>query len=549
MDKDGGGMRNAFGKDFKRNGQVWDRCLCERDSDGDGKTNGEELGDPECKWKPGEIPEITALSKISHPGICNPIDSPECRLENNWEFCKEDDFACDAIKDEEVRSFNLRFPKTSVPAVETTYICMLMDVPAIDGDWHVIASEPLIDNANVMHHITVRLCTDAAADALNGQFDEPAPCGMATDTCTGTLTGWTVGMNGDCMPDTYGIRYGNTTGYTKALVQFHWNNPEGVKGYTDASGMKYYYTPKLRNFDISGATMGPIELNIPPKQLYYEQTGLCNSKCSKVFLNGTTRYITEVFPHMHYLGRGFVMEHWRGEEKLEDLVNTTSYSYDNPIGYRYDPPREYRPGDTLITRCFFNSMAQDKRTYFGEGTQEEMCLAFVSFYPGPDLSCFGASDTTFCPMEEEDEDEEEDGAETEVEDGVLQECNITSYFTTSFEEHFRVLIAGGCDMDGLSCSAGCQEALEKVYAHPCMQGNYRYFIRAFSGTDKQYGVPFLHLLSSCHAFEVQKVQEPSPAEGTGDLCPPGASLAVATATPASLGTLLILALMACRTAM
>lgn len=39
----GGGPRNAFGLDFQRLGNTWNKELCETDSDGDGRTNGEEL--------------------------------------------------------------------------------------------------------------------------------------------------------------------------------------------------------------------------------------------------------------------------------------------------------------------------------------------------------------------------------------------------------------------------------------------------------------------------------------------------------------------------
>ena len=37
------------------------------DSDKDGKTNGEELGDPNCVWSEGEVPELTNF-QLSHPG-------------------------------------------------------------------------------------------------------------------------------------------------------------------------------------------------------------------------------------------------------------------------------------------------------------------------------------------------------------------------------------------------------------------------------------------------------------------------------------------------
>ncbi|KAF7262075.1 ABC transporter [Paragonimus skrjabini miyazakii] len=78
VNSSGGGPRNAFGLDF---GKVksWSR-LCPLDSDGDGFTNGQELGDPDCVWTPGALPQ--RLTNISHPGVCTPIDSTICRNKN-----------------------------------------------------------------------------------------------------------------------------------------------------------------------------------------------------------------------------------------------------------------------------------------------------------------------------------------------------------------------------------------------------------------------------------------------------------------------------------
>ena len=47
-------------------GKRWTVGLCEKDSDGDGYTNGEELGDPACIWNEGDEPSQT--SGITHPG-------------------------------------------------------------------------------------------------------------------------------------------------------------------------------------------------------------------------------------------------------------------------------------------------------------------------------------------------------------------------------------------------------------------------------------------------------------------------------------------------
>ena len=48
------------------NFQKWTWELCRKDSDGDGKTNGEELGDPSCDWTTGAVPQFA--NNISHPG-------------------------------------------------------------------------------------------------------------------------------------------------------------------------------------------------------------------------------------------------------------------------------------------------------------------------------------------------------------------------------------------------------------------------------------------------------------------------------------------------
>jgi hypothetical protein len=63
---------NPFGKDFKRLGKQWSVELCQLDSDNDGLSNGEELGDPECKWI-STMGDSTPMPFKSHPGISNSI--------------------------------------------------------------------------------------------------------------------------------------------------------------------------------------------------------------------------------------------------------------------------------------------------------------------------------------------------------------------------------------------------------------------------------------------------------------------------------------------
>lgn len=64
-----GGEGNPFGQAFKNAGLQWTAELCALDSDGDGQSNGVELGDPDCQWSEGGTPNRT--SGISHPGYAD----------------------------------------------------------------------------------------------------------------------------------------------------------------------------------------------------------------------------------------------------------------------------------------------------------------------------------------------------------------------------------------------------------------------------------------------------------------------------------------------
>jgi predicted ferric reductase len=62
---------NWFGFDFAGNGYQWTKDLCFLDSDGDGQSNGLELGDPSCSWsvdQPNPNDKWYTNVNISHPG-------------------------------------------------------------------------------------------------------------------------------------------------------------------------------------------------------------------------------------------------------------------------------------------------------------------------------------------------------------------------------------------------------------------------------------------------------------------------------------------------
>lgn len=69
----GGGPRNAFGQavaglvSVGGSEQFWSSALASADSDGDGKSNGSELGDPAGSWRPGQA-NPGNFSLVTNPG-------------------------------------------------------------------------------------------------------------------------------------------------------------------------------------------------------------------------------------------------------------------------------------------------------------------------------------------------------------------------------------------------------------------------------------------------------------------------------------------------
>jgi hypothetical protein len=70
----------SFGHDFKHENKRWTETLCTMDSDGDGSTNGDEVGDGCCEWSQGDDPWHT--TGITDPGKSSSRTSrASCKLD------------------------------------------------------------------------------------------------------------------------------------------------------------------------------------------------------------------------------------------------------------------------------------------------------------------------------------------------------------------------------------------------------------------------------------------------------------------------------------
>ncbi|RLN20751.1 hypothetical protein BBJ28_00001042 [Nothophytophthora sp. Chile5] len=70
------GPMNEFGMDMIDAEFTWTKEFCQKDSDGDGQTNGQELGDPCCEFVHRKNPVVRWVAGISHPGDATLMSDP-----------------------------------------------------------------------------------------------------------------------------------------------------------------------------------------------------------------------------------------------------------------------------------------------------------------------------------------------------------------------------------------------------------------------------------------------------------------------------------------
>ncbi|XP_067662440.1 tyramine beta-hydroxylase-like [Haliotis asinina] len=439
----GGGERNQFGVDFANQGRTWAN-VCNMDSDGDGMTNGQELGDPECIWTPGATP--TRTTGLTHPGYCDKSSNQTCAGLVTAP-CTSSKFNCPETTQEGVKKQVLRIPRTEVPDKETTYICMTFDLDE-SQDYHMIATKPEIDNVDIMHHIILYGCRDGAP-----AIAAPRKCGMSVPACQDVIGMWAVGIPGQCLYKEAGFRIGKT-GYKRVLLEFHWNNPQKASGQMDGSGFSIYYTPNLRPYDAGVFWTGDVNLVIPPGRSRTVVESMCPSRCTNKILKDTIYFISG-YNHMHYKGIAQTVELFSGDSRRY-LTKDLNYSYDDPTSVVYDPPVAVHPGDSLKTTCVYRSVSSKTTTFYGAATSDEMCFGIFVYYPkraSTSNVCVTWKSINRCDME----------------GGVLMGCRLADFYNNSHPHTKMVMdkVLANCSPYG-GCRQECPAAIAEAEKHPCL---------------------------------------------------------------------------------
>jgi Copper type II ascorbate-dependent monooxygenase, C-terminal domain len=138
---------------------------------------------------------------------------------------------------------------------------------------------------------------------------------------------------------------------------------------------------------------------------------------------------------------------------------------------RFDSPVTLQPGDEIRVDCTYRSLGKNTTTYYGDGTSDEMCFAFLTYYPANDnfSSCLQWRSVNLCS-------------------NVPMQCDMDS---------FQSLVKSVSTVCSLGCSTTCRLVMMALLDTHCMSGEIGQFLStmdsqgmmALNGVVKMCGIP------------------------------------------------------------
>lgn len=388
---------NKFGKAFAAEGSKWTLDLCLDDSDGDGFTNGEELGDPCCTWSANGISsEYTRNFKVSHPGVA------ESTLGKSYEppSCESDDMDMELEsvvldkfnKGERQLEMDLYIDGYEIPKDKTTYAWFAFNFDDDSAEeFHAVFAEAIVKTPAHLHHYLIRGCNTKFPGEKQGQFLGVGLTVMGTAGCDYDFGGWAPGRSIVSTPPWAGVPIGKNANVVAFAVQVHYDNQNQVSGAISRDGFKIYYTPDLRKDTLSSLhllkTSFASDIVIPAGRERYFLTRTCNLEVT----NKTTGEPAEanvyaISYHAHLTGREMYSRFFQGgidKGKGEDMGSSPIWHFDDQgATILLQRGIKLKTGDTIQGTCIYNSTSFDQDIVIGTETTDEMCWQNVRTWPG-----------------------------------------------------------------------------------------------------------------------------------------------------------------------
>jgi mono/diheme cytochrome c family protein len=247
------------------------------------------------------------------------------------------------------------------------------DFPA---DRYVAAVQVRPGNAAVVHHVLLFLDTSGMARKRDEATPEPGytTFGGPGFLPNGSLGGWAPGNFPQRLTEGLGMRLPKGA---DVVMQVHYHRTGKVEQDTTQIGIYFAKEPvvkRLRVFPVRAA-----RLRIPAGEANYRTEGWLPIPADVT--------LQAIMPHMHLLGREMTVTAKLPDGTEKKLIHVPDWSFNWQMTYRYREPVKLPRGTMIhLTARYDNSEANPRNptkppreVRRGEGTTDEMCMAFLSY--------------------------------------------------------------------------------------------------------------------------------------------------------------------------
>uniref|UniRef100_A0A8C0GQE9 DOMON domain-containing protein n=1 Tax=Chelonoidis abingdonii TaxID=106734 RepID=A0A8C0GQE9_CHEAB len=294
---------------------------------------------------------------------------------------------------------DLKLNDFPIPVDETTYACTFIPLPIVKQKHHIYKFEPIItthQNRSMVHHILVYACGNGSV--LPTGISDCYGANPDFALCSQVVAGWAVGGGSYQFPNEAAISIGTPMDPQYIRLEIHYSNFDLIPGLIDNSGIRLYYTLDLRPYDMgvlqTGVFTFPVHF-IPPGADTYKSYGLCKSSQFNE-MNGTPVPDLKVFGfllHTHLAGRGLKVVQYRKGEQVRIICEDNKYDFSLQETRDLKEVITIKVGDEILVECNFQTLDRTEITFGGPSTLNEMCLAFLFYYPRNNISsCMGYPD-------------------------------------------------------------------------------------------------------------------------------------------------------------
>jgi hypothetical protein len=217
-----------------------------------------------------------------------------------------------------------------------------------------------------VHHLTLFALDSPEAEKEATDLDDADPgAGYSCFGDTRAPSRWLVGSG----PGGGALTFPEGTGLRmkagrKTILQMHYNRRNGTL--SDRTTIDLKLAPKVQN-EAFVPRLADTDLDIPPRlPAFTQRSTMTVPDDAKLW---------GVWPHMHNLGSKLrVTATHDGRDECIAQVNHWQFHWQGFANYAR--PISLSKGDTMRIECTYDSLGRDSETTWGEGTNDEMCIAF-----------------------------------------------------------------------------------------------------------------------------------------------------------------------------